>query len=244
MGKELIRPDYYHIPAIVAEVVNPHEAFVWSVVYWFEKMKDGSCFASNQRIAEALPYPSSATSVANALTALEDNGLILRTFEDEAKRKRKEIRVTIQYKKVSPVDEMVSPTGEGGITHRLNGVSPTGEQISKRDIVRSNHYSEATASREYNPLGAEIIKAFEAINPACKKMYGNTTQREACDDLIESYSLQQVLDVIAILPKTNGQPFIPTVTTPLLLRDKWVQLEAALRRKKEEIIKKNNCIIL
>jgi len=26
----------------------------------------------------------------------------------------------------------------------------------------------------------ELIKSFEEINPACKRMYGNTTQRKAC----------------------------------------------------------------
>lgn len=89
---------------------------------------------------------------------------------------------------------------------------------------------EATFKKE----GAEIIEAFIAVNPACKRMYGSPPQRRACDDLIDSYGLEQVLKVIAILPKTNTIPYVPTITTPLQLRDKWTSLEAAMRKKKSE----------
>lgn len=80
----------------------------------------------------------------------------------------------------------------------------------------------------------ELIKAFEPVNPACKKFYGNKTQREACQNLIDSYGFSRVKSVIEqTLPKTNGFPFFPTITTPQQLRDKWATLEA-------QIIKSNN----
>lgn len=145
MQKDLMRPDYYHIPAVVAEAVQPHEAFVWSIVYWFEKMKDGKCKASNQRIAEALPYKSTAKSVGNALDALEKKGLITRVFRDDNKRIRSEVRVTVGTVKVPP-------TGGTGTTHRWNGVPPTGGQNSKREIVKEELVnSDASASRSPNP---------------------------------------------------------------------------------------------
>jgi len=87
-NNELIQPNYYHIPKIVANKVNPHEAFVFSVIYWFQKMKEGRCFASNQTIAKSLPYESSASSVANALEKLEKLGLIKRIFKDNNNRNR------------------------------------------------------------------------------------------------------------------------------------------------------------
>lgn len=127
---ELKKPNYYHIPKIVAENVKPHESFVFSVIYWFEKMKDGKCIAGNDRIAEALPYKSSNLSVANALNTLEKKGLIKRIFADKNKRTRKEI--------VSLVDYKVSSTDDTGIIHRLYEVSSTDEQNSKRLIVKDN----------------------------------------------------------------------------------------------------------
>jgi hypothetical protein len=243
-NKELIRPEYYHIPLIVGEQVQPHEAFVWAVVYWFERMKDGRCIASNQRIAEALPYASSAISVANALLVLEEKGLVQRVFKDDKKRVRSEIKVTV-------CTVRVSPTGDTGITHRLNRVSPTGEQISNTNILKEQLTSEAVASPVkvtqkrsdskrtaggYNPLGAEIVHAFEELNPGAKAWYGNKTQRQACDDLINAHGLEKVKQVIAILPQTNLTRFMPCITTPMQLRDKWSQLENAVKRKKSEMI--------
>ena len=88
--------------------------------------------------------------------------------------------------------------------------------------------------KEYNPLGAEIIKGFETVDPKNKTYYGNTTQRGACDFLIEEYGLQEVLTRILVLPKTNGTPYFPSITTPVQLRDKWVQLEKAVERTRKE----------
>ena len=87
---------------------------------------------------------------------------------------------------------------------------------------------------KHNPLGGELIKAFIVFNPACAKYYGNTTQRGACDRLIEAYGLEKVLKVIAILPKTNTMQYVPSVSTPLQLEEKWTSLESAMLKKKAE----------
>lgn len=77
----------------------------------------------------------------------------------------------------------------------------------------------------------EIIKAFEVIDPKNKTYYGNKTQRAACEFLLAEYGLEKVLARIAVLPRTNVVRFLPHITTPLQLRDKWVQLENDMRRK-------------
>lgn len=250
MRKYLIRPDYYYIPSVVAESVKPHEAFVWSVVYWFEKMKDGRCTASNERIAEALPYKSTGVSVANALVKLEKEGLIVRFFADETRRIRKEIKVTVEIVKVSPTDDT-------GITHRLYEVSPTGEQKSKSKRVKEILTSNAGALRDeeqpkrsdpertnatYNPLGAQVIKAFEDVDIANKRYYGNTTQRAACDWLIEQYGLELVLARIAVLRKTNTMLYFPRIYSPVQLRDKWQRLEDKVTEKRQEITSKKSTV--
>jgi hypothetical protein len=99
----------------------------------------------------------------------------------------------------------------------------------KKDVIVSS--METT----YNPLGAEVIKAMESIDPKNKKYYGNKTQRAACDFLIEEYGLKEVTTRIRAVEKTNGMPYFPTITTPVQLRDKWVQLENAVNRKRTEI---------
>jgi hypothetical protein len=91
-----------------------------------------------------------------------------------------------------------------------------------------------------------LIKEFEFINPAVKRMYGNKTQRKACADLISNYSFERVITVIKnTLPKTNKMTaeFFPNISTPLQLFEKWQKLEDAIfayRAKKQ--IKNNNVI--
>lgn len=85
----------------------------------------------------------------------------------------------------------------------------------------------------------ELIKEFEKVNPTCKRFYGNTTQRSACQFLIDTYGFEKVLMVISrTLPKSNTLDFFPTITTPCHLRDKWATLESAIRKHQSKI-KKN-----
>lgn len=64
-----------------------------------------------------------------------------------------------------------------------------------------------------------------------KKFYSNTTQRKACQMLIDSYGLERVVNVVEnILPKSNTMKFFPVITTPVQLLDKWATLESAISR--------------
>lgn len=84
---------------------------------------------------------------------------------------------------------------------------------------------------------SSLIKSFEKINPASKKFYGNKTQREACQSLIETYGFERVTTVIEkTLPKTNGMEFFPTITTPLQLMDKWSSLESQIKKHQSKKI--------
>jgi len=97
--------------------------------------------------------------------------------------------------------------------------------------------------RVFNPLGAEIIKAFEEVDPKNKNYYGNTTQRKACDFLLDEYGLEEVKKRISVLPKTNRLSYFPTITTPVQLRDKWVQLQDTVERKRSEVNSKKTIIV-
>lgn len=71
----------------------------------------------------------------------------------------------------------------------------------------------------------EIIKAMESIDPRNQRFYGNTTQREACEFLIKTYGLENVLDFIQALAENPAKVFnVPT--TPKMLMDNWVRIVA------------------
>lgn len=83
-----------------------------------------------------------------------------------------------------------------------------------------------------------LLDMFLTINPAIKRMYGNTTQRKACRGLIDTYGLERLkLIITETLPKTNGLQYFPTITTPLQLQDKYVQLESAIKKYQSEKLK-------
>lgn len=103
--------------------------------------------------------------------------------------------------------------GKDGLTHKR-------KKDNTKDIAE-------TSSADV----VSLIKEFEKINPAVKRMYGNTTQRKACQDLIDTYGLERVLKVIGeTLPLTNKMTalFFPNISTPLQLYDKWQKLEDAI----------------
>jgi len=52
---------------------------------------------------------------------------------------------------------------------------------------------------------------------------------------LKEYGLEEVLKRIGVLPKTNNLPYFPSIMTPLQLRDKWVQLQNAVERKRFDI---------
>ena len=79
---------------------------------------------------------------------------------------------------------------------------------------------------------SEVIKLFETINPACSKMYGNKTQRNACQNLLDQHGLEKLGMMIQTLKKTNTMKYAPTITTPLQLEDKMTQLLAFISKEK------------
>lgn len=103
----------------------------------------------------------------------------------------------------------------------------------------------ATSKDAAEDLIPEVINLFEKfVNPACKRYYKNTTQREAAKDLIKIHGFERLQFLIEkTLPKTNGIKFLPTITTPLQLVERYATLESGVRKAQEEKkLKANNVI--
>ncbi len=117
---------------------------------------------------------------------------------------------------------------------RTANVPQTARRIGKDRIGKVSKEKKIVAilaTGESNTNIPELIKAFESINPACKKFYANKTQRGACENLINAYGFEKVKSVIEnVLPKTNTLAYFPTITTPLQLFEKWSALEIAIKK--------------
>ena len=111
------------------------------------------------------------------------------------------------------------------------------KKLYKRNIAKSTlHKDEKTL--KFSVLGAEVLKLFEEIDPINKTYYSNLTQRKACDFLIETYSMELVKKIIAVLPKTNAIPYFPNITTPDKLQKKWVELKNSIDKEKKKASEK------
>ena len=85
-------PDFLLIPKIVHDNprLRPTDWVVYAVVYWYERLKDGHCFASNDAIGAIAGVGERA--VMGGLDRLEKEGYIKRTYQDD----RKTVRVGIE----------------------------------------------------------------------------------------------------------------------------------------------------
>jgi hypothetical protein len=106
--------------------------------------------------------------------------------------------------------------------------------ISIDNTVRQYSEDESSQQKEVNNQIVEIITDMIVVNPACRRMYGRKDQRAAVQDLLKDYGFDLVKNVIKLLPKTNKKAFLPTITTPVQLRDKWSQLESGLSKLKDQ----------
>lgn len=116
-----------------------------------------------------------------------------------------------------------------------------GQQADTNKNVRIKEGEEDNTSGQSPQLIPNLIKLFETINPTCKTYYRNTTQRKACEFLISTYGFDKVSNiVVGLLPQTNSMEYMPTITTPVQLKDKWSQLEAGVKKERSKIKSKGN----
>jgi len=230
-------PDFLIIPyqLIADENITPVDERVYAIVYWFTKLKNEKCTASNETLAKMCK--STAKAVQNSLTNLESLGYIKRKFRDESRRNRSEIIPLVTFSKVSSTSDSTSRLSSTGDTVSPTGdrqVSPTGDQSYKRVNKKRKEDNTADESADSSISSIiEVLDEFKKINPAVARMYGNKTQRKAVKDLIAGYGLDRVVAIVKdTLPKTNRMEYMPTIMTPLQLLEKYSSLEASIVKAK------------
>lgn len=124
-------PDYIQIPYPIYKDSRLESAdrVLYGIIYCFEHMRDGKCFASN--VALAASAGISPRSIPNALTKLEKLGYITRVFKDEGKRHRIEIKTHISYK------NMARPDTRMGESRYARGRNPD-TRVGEQSITKSN----------------------------------------------------------------------------------------------------------
>ena len=211
-------PDFLVIPYPLLEdkEIGLVDERLYGIIYWFSKMKNEKCTASNKTLAELVK--TTPVTISNSLTKLEEKGYIKRIFKDDISKHRKEIIPLVVFAKVSPTSESLSPTSESPLSLTDEQNKNILNKNSKRDT------SKAVALQVSNEVPL-VIEAFITVNQACKDFYGNTTQRKYVEKLISAYGFDKVMKVVGFLPKANNKLY-NKATTPKELWDKWAKIEA------------------
>lgn len=219
MEKE--RPAYYaNIPASVRydESLSPNAKLLYGEITALCN-KEGYCWASNRYFAEL--YKVAPGTISEWVRLLVDAGHI--SYKVENKNSR---RIFLKG---------VSGNPEGGIRKSRRGVSGNPElNITVNNTKNITTNSDASRVEESSSLIVAIIDAFVEWNPAARRCYGIPPQRKACESLLEHYGLERTLAAVTYVREKRGADFMPTITTPLQLWEKWAALETAANRAKSK----------
>lgn len=192
----------------------------------FIVIKEGQFITGREELSRQSGIPS--TTIERILKYLENGHQI-----EQQKTTKYRLITIVNWKEHQNVDSKVDNK------RTSNGQQMDTNKNDKKEKNEKKENTDETSSSEI-PL---LIKEFEKINPASKKFYGNTTQRKACQDLIDTYGSERVIKVISgTLPKTNKMTaqFFPNISTPLQLFDKWQKLEDCIFSYREKNKIKNN----
>jgi len=154
------------VPTILLEdeSLKRMDAMVYGVVYWYTRLKNERCTASNRSIASVIGCK--VNTVANALWRLNKAGYIEVRMTD--KNHRDEIIPLVAFAQIdtpSPTGEGYSPTGEGGVLLQENTPSPTGEQNNNNKKEKEKKMSQQS---QKNSLGEKTTNTAPQV-----KTYSN-----------------------------------------------------------------------
>lgn len=210
-----------------ALLYDPNISLKAKGLYTYMQAKPDGWDFSADRIA--LENKEAKRAIAAGLRELEQNGYLIR-------RKRSENgtwvwdHVLVVFSKENAECCFASTQNAATQNAALQNSTTNKERDTKKELEINTHSTGEQSSREI----ASVIDTFSVVNQGNKQWYKNTTQRGACQRLVETYGMELVLKVIGLLKQSNGRPYFPTITTPVQLEQKWAQLEAAFQRYKQE----------
>lgn len=203
--------------------------------YWSDKgyLEDGWIYKTKKEIEDETTIPARTQDRIRA--KLEEMGWL------EVKIAKAGGVPTTHYKCLKEYTFSITPNLHNRL--RQNGVMES-DKMAQSSIQRihteSTYTSKAGQKAGVKALQtkndgkdiAEVIKTLEAIDKKNKLYYGNKTQRAACDFLLTEYGLTAIKDAVNFYQQAKGKvEYLPVISSPVQLRDKWTALEAVIQRK-------------
>jgi DNA-binding Lrp family transcriptional regulator len=133
-------PDFIQIPyqLLIDDTLQPSDRLLYGFIYWFHRMKNEKCTASNTTFAELLKVE--AGSVTNALNRLEERGYIQRVYKDKTNRVRLEIKALVAFAHLPhvPSDNVTVPSDNGTHVPSDNGQKKNSLKKEKNEYTHAS----------------------------------------------------------------------------------------------------------
>lgn len=222
----MTQPDFIQIPTQVLTdpMLQPLDKVLYGYVYWMHKLKDGTCTANNQTLAELCN--SASRSISRSLEQLEAAGYIKRVYDDETSKHRTRIECLVSYGKPTPVPP--DQTDVGG----YDQMDVQKKSIKSESIKTGANAPGATPPEpaEFgNPEINEVVEKFQTVMQLTLTRW--THQRKAAKTLISRYGLPVVLRGIEAAAHCRDERFAPQILSLEELRDKWNNLVEYYRKQ-------------
>lgn len=144
-------PDFLVIPyqLLNDDSITLTDERLYAVIYWFTKLKNERCTASNETLAKLIK--STPQTVKNSLTKLEQRKYIKRIMDDQ--NHRKEIIPLLVFARVDPssIDDGGSLTSDGGVTEQGREGSLTSDQNKNTKNKNTKEHSPALCATTGGP---------------------------------------------------------------------------------------------
>lgn len=146
------------------------------------------------------------------------------------------------FEKWVPLPKKVTVTQLGTAVTNMGSKSNPKRLIQKKKETMTKEKEKASQGDAGGIV--KVIELFKEVNPAYRKWFANKTQRAASQRLYDAHGIETLAQVLNLVRKTNGMAYFPTITTPDQLENKWAALEAAMRKKKQELIKGRKGVLI
>ena len=114
----------------------------------------------------------------------------------------------------------------------------TNKTITNKPVAKATGGEETPdfekAEKRKNEIN-ELVDCFSDINPSFERFFKNKTQRSSLTNLLKIHDKEKLKKVIGLLKQTNRIPYMPTITTPMQLEEKWASLEAGMIKYKAKL---------
>lgn len=165
--KEFYKPEFIPVfsMSLQDERLQKFDCLVLGTIYWYEKLKDGKCFASNESIARVI-NSDSPKSVSNSIAKLSKLGYVTCDYADGRKLERTQIRFHPQMVQGVSTDVRGGPSTD---TQNKNNIEKNneGEASPSRKPDYLLNIPEAdidTFRKKYKATKSEIIIKGEALH--------------------------------------------------------------------------------